>query len=52
MSQDADSIVVDTDKTAQECISYLKAQKIGAFTFLPLNNLQAKPLDERLRHLG
>ncbi len=35
------SIVVDTDKTAASCIRYLKDQKLGVATFLPLNKLRA-----------
>jgi len=33
------SIVVDTDAVAAECISYLKKNKIGRATFLPLNKM-------------
>ena len=33
------SIVVDTDAVASECISYLKKNKIGRATFLPLNRM-------------
>jgi chromosome segregation protein len=39
------SIVVDTDKVAAECIDYLKKNKLGRATFLPLN----KMLDGRPR---
>jgi len=33
------SIVVDTDAVASECITYLKKNKIGRATFLPLNKM-------------
>ncbi|MFY9605586.1 MAG: chromosome segregation protein SMC [Thermoplasmata archaeon] len=33
------SIVVDTDAVASECIGYLKKNKIGRATFLPLNKM-------------
>jgi chromosome segregation protein len=39
------SIVVDTDQVASECIGYLKKNKLGRATFLPLN----KMLDGRPR---
>jgi chromosome segregation protein len=39
------SIVVDTDQVASECIDYLKKNKLGRATFLPLN----KMLDGRPR---
>jgi len=35
------SIVVDSDKTAAECIKYLKNKKLGRATFLPLNKIRA-----------
>ncbi len=34
------SIVVDNDETAVKCINYLKRQKLGLATFLPLNKLR------------
>ena len=33
------SIVVDSDEVASECINYLKKNKIGRATFLPLNKM-------------
>lgn len=57
-----DSVVVDSEKIAIECIGYLKEQRIGyvhtsdayctnlrTATFLPLDSIKAKPLDQRLR---
>ncbi|MBT4823877.1 chromosome segregation protein SMC [Candidatus Woesearchaeota archaeon] len=38
------SIVVDTDQTAAKCIKYLKDNKLGIATFLPLNKI--KPVRE------
>ncbi|MBN2368787.1 chromosome segregation protein SMC, partial [Candidatus Woesearchaeota archaeon] len=35
------SIVVDTDKTASECINYLKQNRLGTASFLPLNRMKA-----------
>ena len=37
-----DSIVVDTSSTAQECISYLKKQRAGAASFIPLDTIEAE----------
>lgn len=39
------SIVVDTDKTAAECINFLKKNKYGVATFIPLNKI--KPPEEK-----
>jgi len=36
------SIVVETDAVAAQCIKYLKQNKLGTATFLPLNKLKAK----------
>ena len=40
------SIVTETDETAADCIKYLKKQKLGIATFLPLNKLKEKAEDE------
>ncbi|XP_025156761.1 structural maintenance of chromosomes protein 1A-like isoform X2 [Harpegnathos saltator] len=47
-----DAIVVDTVNTAMQCIEYLKRQRIGVETFLPLNSLKTTVLKERLRDIG
>ncbi|XP_012276752.1 structural maintenance of chromosomes protein 1A [Orussus abietinus] len=46
-----EAIVVDTEKTARQCIQYLKEQFLEPETFLPLDYIQAKPLKERLRNI-
>ncbi|EEC50622.1 predicted protein, partial [Phaeodactylum tricornutum CCAP 1055/1] len=49
--KDMDAIVVDTKQTAFECIKYLREQRVGTATFLPLDSLQTPSPDstERLR---
>ena len=49
--KDMDAIVVDTKKTAFDCIKYLRDQRIGTATFLPLDSLQVPSPEstERLR---
>lgn len=44
-----DSIIVDTTQTAMQCMKFLKVQRIGVETFLPLDSLNPKPLKESLR---
>jgi len=44
-AQKIHSIVVDDDKTAARCIKYLKTEKLGIATFLPLNKI--KPAHEK-----
>eukprot|EP00658_Telonema_sp_P-2_P041727 TRINITY_DN29875_c0_g1_i1.p1 TRINITY_DN29875_c0_g1~~TRINITY_DN29875_c0_g1_i1.p1 ORF type:complete len:779 (-),score=249.77 TRINITY_DN29875_c0_g1_i1:438-2774(-) len=43
-----DAVVVDNDTTAISCIDYLKAQRLGRMTFLPLD-IAAKPVNEQIR---
>ena len=47
-----DAIVVDTKQTASDCIRYMKDQRIGTCTILPLDNISSKPIPDRLRALG
>ncbi|XP_076628484.1 structural maintenance of chromosomes protein 1A isoform X2 [Colletes latitarsis] len=46
-----EAIIVDTENTARQCIQYLKEQYLGPETFLPLDCIQANPLEERLRNI-
>ena len=43
------SIVVEDDKTAAECINYLKKNKLGFATFLPLNKIRTNNSEEALK---
>ena len=47
-----DAIVVDSKQTASEFIRYMKDQRIGTCTLLPLDNIESKPISNRLRALG
>lgn len=47
-----DAIVVDTEKTGAECINYMKEQRVGMATFIPLADVRPRPIDDSLRHLG
>lgn len=47
-----EAVVVDTSATAASCIGYLKEQRVGTATFLPLADLRPPPVDEALRQLG
>lgn len=44
-----DAIIVDTDKTAKECIQYLKEQKIGQFNFIPLDTITIQAINQNLK---
>jgi structural maintenance of chromosome 1 len=49
MGKNLDAIVVDTEAVAIECIKYLREKKAGVGTFIPLDIIRTKPLNERLR---
>ena len=44
-----DSIVVETEKVAKECIQYLRDQRLGQATFIPLDSIQVKAVNPNLR---
>jgi len=52
--KDMDAIVVDTKRTATDCIKYLRDQRIGTATFLPLDSIQVPSSEstERLRAMA
>ncbi|KAK3827829.1 MAG: LOW QUALITY PROTEIN: cohesin complex subunit psm1 [Benniella sp.] len=47
-----DAIVVDREKTAIDCIQFMREQRSGHATFLPLDTLVVKPVNDRLRTLS
>jgi structural maintenance of chromosome 1 len=44
-----DSIVVDSEQTAIDCIQYMRKQRAGQATFIPLDTIQARPVAEKWR---
>ncbi|KAJ9618407.1 Structural maintenance of chromosomes protein 1 [Taxawa tesnikishii (nom. ined.)] len=44
-----DSIVVDTEKTAKDCIDYLRDKRAGQATFIPLDTIIHKAPDSNLK---
>lgn len=47
-----DAIIVDNSNTGRQCIEYLKDQRVGVGTFIPLSEIRGRPIDESLRRLG
>jgi chromosome segregation protein len=45
------SIVVDSDKTAANCIKYLKENKLGTATFFPLNKVKPAAPEESAKKI-
>ncbi|KAG2489243.1 hypothetical protein HYH03_012263 [Edaphochlamys debaryana] len=52
LQRDLDSVVVDDERTAKECIEVLREERKPPMNFLPLSFIKVKPLSERLRGLG
>ncbi|MBI5065220.1 chromosome segregation protein SMC [Candidatus Woesearchaeota archaeon] len=50
-AQKIHSIVVGDDKTAVNCINFLKTNKLGTATFLPLNKIKPFPANEEIKKL-
>ena len=44
MGKNMDAVVVDSEKTAMDCITYLKEKKCAPETFIPLETIRAKPV--------
>lgn len=44
-----DSIVVDNEKTAKDCIQHLRDQRAGQATFIPLETIQVKAFNSNLK---
>ncbi|QSL64516.1 hypothetical protein MERGE_001817 [Pneumocystis wakefieldiae] len=45
------SVVVNNQKIAKECIEYLRDQRLGILTFIPLDTCQIKSIDQKLRNI-
>lgn len=52
LGKHSDSIIVDSEQTAIDCIQYMRQQRSGQATFLPLDTLQTRAFPERLRTLS
>lgn len=52
LGRNTDAIIVEREKTAIDCIEYLRNQRAGQATFLPLDTIQAKPINDRLRSVA
>jgi structural maintenance of chromosome 1 len=45
------SVVVDTEKCATECINYLSSARLPVRTFIPLDTIMTKPVNANLRSI-
>lgn len=49
LGKNMNAIIVDTHKTAYDCIQYMKEQRIEQELFLALDYIEVKPINEKLR---
>lgn len=52
LGRNAEAVVVNHEKTAVDCIEYLRNQRAGQATFIPLDTIQTKLINDRLRSLS
>lgn len=52
MGKNMDAVICDDESTAIEAINYLKQQRLGKFTFLPLETIRTVTVNEANRRLG
>ncbi|KAJ3226707.1 Structural maintenance of chromosomes protein 1 [Clydaea vesicula] len=50
LGKNMDSIVVDSFKIGQQCLEYFKEQRAGFATFIPLDTIVTKPIQEKYRN--
>ncbi|XP_022082517.1 structural maintenance of chromosomes protein 1A-like [Acanthaster planci] len=51
LGKNMDAIIVDSQKTARDCIQYMKEQRSDPETFLPLDFIEVRPTNDRLREI-
>ncbi|KAG8915652.1 Structural maintenance of chromosomes protein 1 [Tulasnella sp. 408] len=49
LGRNIDTIVVDHEKTGIDCINYLRDQRAGQATFIPLDTIKVKPINDKFR---
>lgn len=49
LARHLDSVVVDTERSAIEAIEWMRENRAGQATFIPLDTIQVKPVDDRFR---
>ncbi|KAK9451718.1 structural maintenance of chromosomes protein-like protein 1 [Limtongia smithiae] len=49
LGRNFDAIIVDTQKTAADCIAYMREQRAGISTFIPLDSVVVKPVSTTLK---
>ena len=50
LGRNIDAVVVEHERVAIDCIEYMRTQRAGQATFIPLDTIQTKPVQERFRN--
>ncbi len=48
LGKNMNAIITDTEKTAVDCIQYLKDQRLSVATFIPLDTIKPKRINEKV----
>lgn len=52
LGRNIDAIVVDQEKVAIDCIEFMRNQRAGQATFIPLDTIQVGPVQEKYRNFA
>lgn len=52
LGKNFNSVIVDTFRTAKECIEYMKEQRSGVASFIPLDSVVVSPINTDLRGIS
>mmetsp|Transcript_15220 Transcript_15220/g.45620 ORF Transcript_15220/g.45620 Transcript_15220/m.45620 type:complete len:1278 (-) Transcript_15220:184-4017(-) len=52
LGRHADSVVVEDDQVAMECVQYMREQRVGSATFIPLRSVRNEVQTDQLRNLS
>lgn len=50
LGRHTEAVIVEQEKVAIDCIEYMRTQRAGSATFIPLDTIQVKAVPERLRN--
>ncbi|KAG9307684.1 hypothetical protein G9A89_023249 [Geosiphon pyriformis] len=51
LGRNMEAIIVGTEKIGLECIQYIREQRLGHATFIPLDTIVAKPVNDKYRSI-
>ncbi|CAG8636781.1 7886_t:CDS:10, partial [Ambispora leptoticha] len=51
LGRNMEAVVVETEKIGLECIKYIREQRLGQATFIPLDTISVKPINDKYRSM-